>query len=74
MRTIGEPGKIGSQLHSMGYTHVLIYDLGAQFEREAQPLFKPEDWAALERFRNTELELIQCFGDAYSLYALRDSP
>jgi hypothetical protein len=74
MRTIGEPSKISSQLLSEGFSHVLIYDLGAQFESRAQPLFEPGDWVALAQFRETELELVQRFGEAYSLYVLTSTP
>ncbi len=74
MRTIGEPSRINSQLLATGFTHILIYDLGAQFERREQDLFEPGDWEALMQFRETELKLIQRFGEAYSLYVLQSSP
>jgi hypothetical protein len=74
MRTIGEPSAIHSHFLSKGFTHVMIYDLGAQFERRAQALFEPGDWIALAQFRETELVLIERFGEAYSLYDLKSLP
>jgi hypothetical protein len=71
-RTLGEADQISSQLRSENVTHVLIYDLGVQMEKDYQPMIKGSDWHELERFVDEELVLLESFGDgdAYSLYRL----
>ncbi len=71
-RTLGEADQISSQLRSENITHVLIYDLGVQMEKDDQPMIKGSDWHELECFVDEELVLLESFGDgdAYSLYRL----
>jgi hypothetical protein len=59
-----------AQWRAGGATHVLIYDVGAQFiETEAQNGYAPEDWEALAQLR-AALRPVATVGPAYSLYAL----
>jgi len=69
-QTIGEASEIAAEWRDQGYTHVLIYDLGAKLQFETQPLLSSQDWAELNRLRNEELELAKDFGSVYSLYTL----
>ncbi len=72
-RTIGGAEEIASWLHSQGFSHVLIYDLGVQLEREWREAFTLEDWEQLERFKTDFLLRIESFGEAYSLYAIENT-
>ena len=70
MRITGSASEAASWLKEQGFTHVLLYDLGVQLERDVEVLFEPDDWIELERFKSNELLVIRQFGDAYTLYAL----
>jgi len=70
-RKIGSPEAIASEWRESGVSHVLVYDLGVRLEMEGQPLLTEGDWANLARFREQELDLLQTFGSAYSLYEMR---
>ena len=70
MRTEGTAHDIAALLQSQGFTHVLLYDLGVQLEREVKTIFDVQDWEELERFKEEELQLIQSFDETYSLFAL----
>ena len=69
-QTIGEASEIANVWRDQGYTHVLIYDFGAQLQFETQPLLSREDWVELGRLRKEELKLAKDFGSVYSLYTL----
>ena len=69
-RTTGDAAAIADRWQAEGVTHVLLYDLGASVEAKGQPLFRPSDWAELERLKQTELRLLQDFDGVYSLYAI----
>lgn len=69
-QTIGEASEIADVWRDQGYTHVLIYDFGAQMQFETQPLLSRQDWVELGRLRKEELELAKDFGSVYSLYTL----
>ena len=69
-RTTGDVAAIVAEWRAAGATHVLIYDVGAQFiAAEAQNGYAPEDWAALAQLR-AALRPVATVGAAYSLYAL----
>ena len=67
---IEEASEIANAWRDQGYTHVLIYDLGAAMQFETQPLLSNEDWVELDRLRTEELELAKDFGNVYSLFTL----
>ncbi|MFP3852852.1 MAG: hypothetical protein ACLFWD_01015 [Anaerolineales bacterium] len=69
-RTVVEGELIADSLRDQGVTHILIYDFGASFEQKNNDAFQPEDWRALEAFKEEQLELLKSFGNAYSLYVL----
>jgi 4-amino-4-deoxy-L-arabinose transferase-like glycosyltransferase len=70
-RAVGTAGDILARWRTQGITHVLIYDVGADFVR-AQPdqPFDPADWAELDVLRG-QMHLIENIGGVYSLYTLR---
>jgi len=61
---------IESHLRQAGFSHVLIYDLGARFIRETSTDLTLNQWQALDRFLADHLHLVKQFGDAYLLFAL----
>ena len=65
--------RVASLLRSQGFTHVLLYDLGVQLEREWRDSFLPADWEELERFKEEQLQLIESFDAAYTLYAIENT-
>ena len=69
-RTIGGASAIANNWRDQGFTHVLIFDLGAELQSETQPLLSPEDWDELDRLRRDDLALAKDFGNVYSLYTL----
>jgi len=70
-RTVGTASQIADSWRMDGTTHVLIYDFGARLEAETQPLITEDDWEELADLRENELQLVEDFGSAYSLYELR---
>ncbi|MGB7538609.1 MAG: hypothetical protein WBM17_08735 [Anaerolineales bacterium] len=52
-----------------GWTHILLFDSGADFERDSRPEYEPSDWEALDRMRAL-LRVVERFGDGYTLYSL----
>lgn len=70
-RTVGNASNIAMHLRSEGITHILIYDLGADLEKEANKRFTALDWDELENLKDKELNEIETFEDVYSLYALK---
>ena len=69
-RTLKMTDAILERWKAQGFTHVLIYDTGANFvQTQADNPFEPGDWAELQTLRS-RLSLVEKLGDAYSLYAL----
>jgi hypothetical protein len=66
-------GKTADELvqtwRSEGWTHLLIFDAGAEFERAGRSEYLPADWDALERLRSL-LPAAERFGDGYTLYTI----
>jgi hypothetical protein len=52
-----------------GWTHILLYTAGADFERAARSEYSEADWESLDRMRGLLPEVEQ-FGDGYTLYSL----
>lgn len=69
-RTAKTADAIAAGWKAQGFTHVLIYDTGADFV-STQPgnPFDPADWAELKTLR-ARLQLVENLGGVYSLYAL----
>jgi hypothetical protein len=67
-RTAGDANSIARKLRSQGFTHVLVYDFGIELEREKREQFTPGDWLELANFVESELRIVQKFGQGYTLY------
>jgi hypothetical protein len=52
-----------------GYSHLLYFKLGADFEKENNQSYIADDWQALNEVL-TELEPLESFGDTYYLYRI----
>ena len=63
------PDKILNSWQQAGYTYLLYYRAGADFLRQNDQNYQPEDWQSLEVLLS-RLPTPVDFGDAYSLYAL----
>jgi hypothetical protein len=72
VRTIGDAEAIARNLRSEGFTHVLIYDFGIQLEQEERDQFTPADWLELANFVESELLIVQQFGQGYTLFQFAD--
>jgi hypothetical protein len=69
-QTLARPAEIAAHFRTQGFTHLLVYDVGADYERDFHAVFyTEEDWQALDTFISDELTLVQRFDDVYSLYA-----
>ena len=67
-RTVGSATDILADWRSAGTTHVLVFDAGADFERQRPHSgLTDEDWQAFDAVR-TQMQLVQNWGGAYSLY------
>jgi 4-amino-4-deoxy-L-arabinose transferase-like glycosyltransferase len=67
----GIAASLAQKWREEGFTHVLLYNLGAQILREAnKDIFMEEDWVELERLTTDQLSLIENFGDSYMLFEL----
>jgi hypothetical protein len=68
---IKDPTEILQSWRSEGFTHVLFYQLGANFMREtSNPHYSVEEWLALDRFL-AGFKQIANFGNAYLLYDIQ---
>jgi hypothetical protein len=67
MRLDGSAEAALAQWRGEGWTHVLIFDTGAQFEQVNRKEYSPSDWAELDRLR-AMLTPVANFADGYSLY------
>lgn len=65
----GQPGAILQRWADQGFTHVLYYKLGAEFQKVHAPHYQGDDWLALEQLL-AGLEFQASFGDTYVLYRL----
>ncbi len=65
-RTIGDADSIRSYWLSKGFTHVLVYQSGAEFEREHKQQFENSDWSSLDALLSS-LAPQQSFGNVYEL-------
>ena len=72
-RTIPDLSGISSWMKDQGYSHVLVYDIGAEFERLESGLYEEADWLDLQEFRQEHLTLLQSFDGIYTLYRLTAS-
>jgi hypothetical protein len=70
LKTWGDPGLVLSAWRRAGYTHLLVYRAGAEFIRQNDARFAPEEWRALEGLL-AGLPPPQEFGEAYALYNLK---
>jgi hypothetical protein len=70
-RTIGDYDQIADSIIEKGFTHILIYDVGVEFEKNNRQIFAPSDWIALEDFIENRLILLNDFDGVYSLYSFR---
>ncbi len=69
-RTLQTADAILARWKAQGVTHVLIYDIGAQYvETQDGNPFEPADWVELQALRS-RLALVENLGGAYSLYAV----
>lgn len=72
-RTIPDLSGISSWMKDQGYSHVLVYDIGVEFERLESGLYEEADWLDLQEFRQEHLTLLQSFDGIYTLYRLTAS-
>ncbi|MBN2086353.1 MAG: hypothetical protein JW748_14130 [Anaerolineales bacterium] len=61
--------EIIAQWREEGWTHVLLFDTGAGFERASRSEYAEADWEELDRLQ-MELPVVERFGDGYTLYSL----
>jgi hypothetical protein len=70
MREYGSAEAAAAAWRAEGWTHILIFETGAGFERGARPEYAPADWTEYDALR-AMLPVVERFGDGYVLYALR---
>jgi hypothetical protein len=68
-KRFGDDDGIMENLKNDGYTHLLIYVDGAEFERNHRKALTQQDWIALENLLG-ELPPPKKFGNSYELYSL----
>ena len=69
IRTFQNADAILADWQAQGYTHLLLRVDGADFARQHEPWFMPEDWAHLDALL-AKLPPLKKFGESYSLYLL----
>jgi hypothetical protein len=69
-KLIGSPDAILRSWREQGFSHLLVYTVGAEYERRTRPELKASDWAALDELLASLEEPIS-FGGTYQLYRLR---
>ena len=72
-RTNSDLAAISDSMQDRGFTHVLIYEIGADFERARPGLYQEVDWLELQQFRQEQLSLLHSFDGFYTLYSLKAS-
>jgi hypothetical protein len=55
---------------NQGYTHILVYLDGADYERDRRTALSPQDWMVLEKLL-AKLPSPMDFGESYALYSLK---
>ncbi len=68
-RTTENPDRIVGEWQDQGFTHVLYYQTGAEFIKQDDPRYHPEEWTALQALLQS-LDPREDFGGAYRLYRL----
>jgi hypothetical protein len=70
-RLFGDPAAIVDAWRTQGVTHVLVHHAGADFLRsEGKDPLTESDWSGLDELVNENLDQVEDFGGAYSLYKL----
>jgi hypothetical protein len=69
MRLTGSAEAALAEWRREGWTYVLIFDTGADFERKNRKEYSPSDWTELDRLRSM-LTPVPGFADGYSLYSI----
>jgi hypothetical protein len=69
LRRNPQPGGVVEEWKEEGYTHVLLFRLGADFIRGLDPRYLASDWEALDQVLS-DLPLVENYFGAYELYAL----
>ena len=69
-RSVGNTHEIAKLMVQEGVSHVLVNNVGVDFVREQDNLFSIGDWQLLEDFIESELEVVEDVGGAYTLYSL----
>jgi hypothetical protein len=67
MRAGESPESILRRWREEGWTYVLIFNAGADFERFSRSEYPPSDWEAFDRLRSL-LQATRRFGEGYTLY------
>ncbi len=73
LRSLGSAGAVARAWREQGFTHLLFYNLGADFVRASDARYAPEEWAALDDLL-ASLPVVEAFGEAYTLYTLERAP
>jgi hypothetical protein len=69
LRTWGDPQAVLGAWREAGYTHLLFYKTGADFVRQEDSRYTPQEWQALDELL-AGLPAPQQFGEAYALYRI----
>lgn len=69
MRVQGSFRKVLADWRDAGFTHVLISNEGADFEKALRPGYSPADWEELERLRSALIPE-SAYGGFYTLYRI----
>jgi hypothetical protein len=69
-QSIGSPDAILRSWREEGFSHLLVYTVGAGYEHGTRPELKASDWVALNELLASLEEPIS-FGGTYQLYRLR---
>ncbi len=72
-RAHGDPAAVLQTWQEQGLTHLLLYRVGADFERRNRPEYSPADWQALDELL-TQLPIQADLDGVYQLYALGEGP
>lgn len=72
-RQFGSPERILQAWQERGVTHLLLFEAGADFERQRRIEYEAADWLALDDLRS-RLTPVDDFGGVYSLYSLPERP
>ncbi|MBN1439072.1 MAG: hypothetical protein JW929_06645 [Anaerolineales bacterium] len=72
MRTAGSADAVLGEWRREGWTHILVFHSGAEFERASRSEYAASDWAELDALL-ARLAEVERFGEAYTLYAIPTS-